>query len=154
MLSQYGCPIAPSTYYDNVSRRPSRRALRDAEIVVLMVQQRAEQKLVQRFGARKMWLHLRSKGHDVARCTIERLMAEQGWTGATRAKTVRTKVPQPGAARAPNLVERDFTATAPNQLWVADLKCRRRHLMSSLERCRGVLDVPLAGRMRRRGHVL
>ncbi len=120
VLSEHGCKIAPSTYYDNVTRQPSRRALRDAEIVALMVREREQQKLVKRFGARKMWLHLRSRGHDVARCTIERLMAEQGWAGAMRAKKFRTTIADPSAARAPDRVERDFTATAPNQLWVAD----------------------------------
>ena len=120
MLSEHGATIAPSTYYDNLTRRPSRRAVRDAEIVAAMTRARQDQKLVKRFGARKMWLHLRSAGHAVARCTIERLMAAQGWAGATRAKTYRTTVPDPGAARACDLVERDFTATAPNQLWVAD----------------------------------
>ena len=112
--------IAPSTYYDNVSRRPSKRTLRDAEIVELIVAERARQKLFARFGARKMWLHLRSQGHDVARCTVERLYAEQGWAGALRAKKVRTTIRDENARRPADLVDRDFTATAPNQLWVAD----------------------------------
>ena len=120
MLSQHGLKIAPSTYYEQVSRRPSKRDLRDAEVVELMVAERARQKLFARFGARKMWLHLRSKGHDVARCTIERLYAEQGWAGALRAKKVRTTIADDKAERPADLVDRDFTATAPNQLWVAD----------------------------------
>jgi hypothetical protein len=78
------------------------------------------QKLIRRFGARKMWLHLRSRGHDVARCTLERLYAEQGWAGALRAKKYRTTIPAAEHQRPADLVERDFTATAPNQLWVAD----------------------------------
>ena len=120
VLSEHGIKIAPSTYYDNVSRRPSKRALRDAEIVKLIQAERARQKLVARFGARKMWLHLRSKGHDVARCTIERLYAEQGWVGALRRKKVRTTVPDESAQRPADLVDRQFFATRPNQLWVAD----------------------------------
>ena len=75
VLSEHGCPIAPSTYYDNVSRPPSKRALRDAEIVELMSEAR-KNRFVARLGARKMWLHLRARGHDVARCTVERLMRE------------------------------------------------------------------------------
>ena len=78
VLTEHGCSIAQSTYYDNLTRGPSARALRDEQIVALMVAERDRQKLVKRLGARKMWLHLRGKGHDVARCTIERLYAEQG----------------------------------------------------------------------------
>jgi len=48
-------------------------------MVTLIEAERARQKLIARFGARKMWLHLRGKGVDVARCTIERLYREQGW---------------------------------------------------------------------------
>lgn len=120
VLSEHGCRIAPSTYYDNLSRGPSARALRDEQIVALMVAERDRQKLVKRFGARKMWLHLRGKGHDVARCTIERLYAEQGWAGATRDKAPRTTIPAEDHDRPGDLVDRDFTATTPNQLWVAD----------------------------------
>ena len=120
VLTEHGCSIAPSTYYDNLHRKPSKRALRDAEIVAVMEAERERQKLIRRFGARKMWLHLRSKGHDVARCTIERLYAEQGWAGAVRARSYRTTIPAEAHERPRDLVDRDFTATAPNQLWVAD----------------------------------
>jgi putative transposase len=120
VLSEHGLKIAPSTYYDSVTRRPSKRALRDAEIVELIQAERTRQKLFARFGARKMWLHLRSRGHDVARCTIERLYAEQGWVGALRHKKVRTTIPDESADRPADLVDRQFFATCPNQLWVAD----------------------------------
>ena len=119
VLSEHGCPIAPSTYYDARRRQPSKRALRDAEIVQLISDARAN-RFRARFGARKMWLHLRSQGHDVARCTIERLMAAHGWTGALRGKKHRTTIPDQAAARPADLVDRDFTAPAPNRLWVAD----------------------------------
>lgn len=112
--------IAPSTYYESVSRQPSKRVLRDAEVVELIVAERTRQKLFARFGARKMWLHLRSKGHDVARCTIERLYAEQGWVGALRRRKVRTTIPDQSAARPRDLVDRQFHAVRPDQLWVAD----------------------------------
>ena len=91
VLSEHGCPIAPSTYYEARSRRPSKRAVRDAEIVDLIGHARTE-RFGCRFGARKMWLHLRRNGHDVARCTVERLMAQQGWTGALRGKKPRTTI--------------------------------------------------------------
>ena len=79
-----------------------------------------EHKFRRRFGARKMWLHLRANGHDVARCTVERLMATQGWAGALRGKKVRTTVPAAADPRPADLVDRDFTANKPNRLWVAD----------------------------------
>ena len=120
MLTEHGIQIAPSTYYDTVNRRPSRRALRDAQIVEIILAERTRQKLFTRFGARKMWLHLRSQGHDVARCTIERLYAEQGWVGALRRTKVRTTIGDESAARPADLVDRQFVATRPNQLWVAD----------------------------------
>jgi putative transposase len=121
VLSEHGCPIAPSTYYDHRTRRPSRRQLRDEELKRLIESEREKSKFTRLLGARKMWLHLRSQGHGVARCTIERLMRELGVTGAQRAKKPpRTTVPDTAATRPADLVDRDFTATRPNQLWCAD----------------------------------
>jgi putative transposase len=119
VLSEHGVKIAPSTYYEARRRTPSKRARRDAEITELIAAAR-QQRFVARFGARKMWLHLRRQGHDVARCTVERLMARNGWSGALRGKRVRTTIPSADDQRPQDLVDRDFTATAPNQLWVAD----------------------------------
>jgi putative transposase len=67
-----------------------------------------------------MWLHLRGKGLDVARCTVERLFAEQGWEGALRGKKIRTTIPAESHERPSDLVDRQFFASRPNQLWVAD----------------------------------
>ena len=120
VLSEHGIKIAPSTYYEARSRQPSRQQVRDAELVEIMVAERNRQKLIARFGARKMWLHLRSRGHDVARCTVERLYREQGWVGALRLKKVRTTIGDPAAERPRDLVDRQFWASRPNQLWVAD----------------------------------
>jgi putative transposase len=119
VLTEHGVKIAPSTYYDARDRAPSKRELRDAEIIDLVATAR-EHKFRARFGARKMWLHLRSNGHDVARCTVERLMAAQGWAGALRGKKPRTTIAAAEDARPTDLVDRDFTAPAPNRLWVAD----------------------------------
>jgi putative transposase len=119
VLSEHGVKIAPSTYYEARDRAPSRRALRDAEVTALIAAAR-EHKFRRRFGARKMWLHLRAGGHDVARCTVERLMAAEGWAGALRGKKPRTTIPAAADPRPADLVDRDFTATKPNQLWVAD----------------------------------
>jgi putative transposase len=72
------------------------------------------------YGAEKVWWVLNREGIAVGRCRVERLMRELGLVGAVRGKKVRTTVPDPDAARAPDLVKRQFTAGAPNRLWVAD----------------------------------
>src|SRR5699024_10890025 len=107
VLSEHGIKIAPSTYYDNVSRRPSKRTLRDAEILDLIDKARAN-RFVAGFGARKMWLHLRGHGHDAARCTIERIMAANGLAGALRGENVRTTIADEKADRPADLVDRNF----------------------------------------------
>jgi putative transposase len=73
------------------------------------------------YGARKVWLQLRRDGTGVARCTVERLMRELGIAGVSaRRKKPRTTMPGPGE-RPADLLERDFTAPAPNRRWVADI---------------------------------
>jgi putative transposase len=72
------------------------------------------------YGARKMWLHLRQAGHEVARCTAGRLMKVLGLLGARRGKAKRTTIADPAAVRAKDLVNRDFAPLAPDRLWVAD----------------------------------
>jgi putative transposase len=119
VLSEHEVRIAPSTYYEARTRPPSKRALRDAEVTALIAAAR-QRPFLERFGARKMWLYLRRQGHEVARCTVERLMTQHGWQGALRAPRVRTTIANPQDARAADLVDRDFTAPAPNRLWVAD----------------------------------
>ena len=74
------------------------------------------------YGARKVWLQLRREGIEVARCTVERLMKELGIAGASaRRKKPRTTVPAAGGQRPADLLERDFSAAAPNRRWVADI---------------------------------
>jgi putative transposase len=73
------------------------------------------------YGARKMWCELGRRGHRVARCTVERLMREMGLEGVRRGKKFKTTVPDESAARPADLVKRQFVATRPNELWVADL---------------------------------
>jgi len=73
------------------------------------------------YGARKLWKTARRAGHDVGRDQVARLMRIAGIEGVRRGKRVRTTKPDPGAGRHPDLVGRDFTANAPNQLWVTDL---------------------------------
>lgn len=82
VLSEHGVKISPSTYYEWVAKKPTRRQLRDEEIVTAILQLRERNKLNKRLGSRKMWIKLRGEGHDVARWTIERLYRENGWEGA------------------------------------------------------------------------
>jgi putative transposase len=119
VLTEHGCKIAPSTFYDNVNRQASKQKLRDAELTTLIEQAR-QKPFVKLLGARKMWLHLRGLGHDVARCTVERLMTQMGIQGVTRGKAPRTTIADEKAARPADLVDRNFVASAPNRLWVAD----------------------------------
>ncbi len=72
------------------------------------------------YGARKIWRELNRQGRRVARCTVERLMRELGIAGAVRGKRVITTLPGGQAERAPDLLDRDFVAAAPNRCWVAD----------------------------------
>lgn len=82
------------------------------------------------YGARKIWKSAQRAGHEVGRDQVARLMRAAGIEGVRRTKRVRTTKPDPGMPRHPDLVGRDFTATAPNQLWVTDIQCRRRHCRS------------------------
>ena len=122
MLTEHGCKIAPSTYYDARDRQPSKRKLRDTELIALIEAERRN-KFVTLLGARKMWLWLRGKGHDVARCTVERLMREMGISGVTRARVPRTTIADEKAERPKDLVDRQFVANRPNELWCADFTC-------------------------------
>jgi len=112
--------VAPSTYYAVCERRrrPAARTLRDGELLVEI--RRVYDACSGLYGARKVWWQLQAEGVGAARCTVERLMREAGLEGVVRGKARRTTVADEGADRPADLVERDFTATAPNRLWVAD----------------------------------
>jgi putative transposase len=112
-------PIAPSTYYDQHDRAPSRRKDRDEVLKREIERVHAENYGV--YGARKVWLALNREGIAVARCTVERLMADLGLSGAVRGTARRTTIADPAAARPADLVQRRFGPPAPNRLWVADL---------------------------------
>jgi len=113
-----GCKFAPSTYYEARDRKPSARAVRDEEFKKLILTGYDEN--YRCYGARKMWLQLRQAGHEVARCTVERLMTDLGLQGARRGPVKRTTIADPSAVRAKDLVGRKFAPLAPNRLWVAD----------------------------------
>jgi putative transposase len=118
VLTEHGCPIAPSTYYDAVRRPPSARARRDEQLKAAIT--RVHQDNYGVYGARKVWLALNREGIAVARCTVERLMRQLGLAGARRGKRVRTTVADRAAARPADLVGRRFSPPAPDRLWVAD----------------------------------
>ena len=117
-------PIAPSTYYEMKSRQadPSRlppRAKRDAQLEPEI--QRVYEENFRVYGAEKVWRQLKRENWKVARCTVERLMARLGLYGAVRGgKKYRTTLPDTAATRPADLVNRQFQAERPNQLWVAD----------------------------------
>ena len=120
-------PIAPSTYHAHkaLQAHPERRCPRAKRDDVL--RDRIHQVWEENFavyGVRKVWRELKRKHRDepVARCTVARLMGKMGLQGAVRGrKFVRTTIADEAAMRPQDLVTRQFKATAPNQLWVADL---------------------------------
>jgi len=112
--------LAPSSYYAVKARQrdPSPRAVRDQ--VLLGEIRRVYEANYGVYGARKVWWQLQREGIDVARCTVERLMAKNGLQGAVRGKKRRTTIADEQTDRAPDLVERNFNTSAPNRLWVSD----------------------------------
>ena len=129
VLKDAGVQIAPSSYYAAKTRPPSARAIRDAKLVEdIKVAHKANLGV---YGARKIYAELNREGVPVARCTVERLMRQNGLRGIPREKTRKTTIGDGAETDRPeDLVKRKFVATGPNQLWVADIKCRRRHLKS------------------------
>jgi transposase InsO family protein len=117
-------PIAPSTYFRHKAHQQqpdtrAARARRDEELRVLI--QRIWEANHQVYGPRKVWKELRREGHAVARCTVERMMRAMGVRGVSRGRawTITTQA-DVGIERPADLVDRQFAATRPNQLWVAD----------------------------------
>jgi putative transposase len=117
-------PIAPSTYFLRKAQQQdattrSARARRDDELRAAI--QRGWDEHEQVYGPRKVWRQLRREGIHAARCTVERLMGEMGLRGTSRGRAWKvTTQSDPAAGRPADLVDRQFTATRPNQLWVAD----------------------------------
>lgn len=111
--------FAPSTYYAAKRRPPSQRHLRDEALKPEI--ERVHEENFSVYGARKVWRQLHREGHQVARCTVERLMGDLGLEGRRRGRKRRTTVPADLSARPADLVDRHFQASAPNQLWIADI---------------------------------
>jgi len=118
-------PIAPATYYEYRARRrdPDRRPARAKRDETLREQiRRVWKENFAVYGAKKVWLQLRRESTAVARCTVERLMRGMGLRGVVRGRAFKvTTIADESAPRPLDLVRREFVATRPNQLWLADL---------------------------------
>ena len=117
-------PIAPSVYYEHKRRerepeRRSARSRRDGELRTRI--RRVWESNFGVYGARKVWRQLQREGVGVARCTVERLMRQEGLRGVVRGERKRTTIPDEDAARPADLVDRSFEAEGPDRLWVADI---------------------------------
>lgn len=108
-----------STYYDARSREPSAREQRDQELMPRLRELWEKNRKV--YGAHKLWKAARRAGIDIGRDQTARLMRLMGIRGVSRRRSVNTTRSDATAVRHPDLVDRDFTADAPNQLWVTDL---------------------------------
>ena len=111
--------FAPSTFYAAKSRPPCRRRVRDEELKIEI--RRVHEENYGVYGARKVWRQLNREEITIARCRTERLMRQLGLCGRIRGKPRRTTFPDAVRPRPPDLVQRRFAATAPNQLWLADI---------------------------------
>ncbi len=129
MLGEHGCGIAPSTYYAAKTRPRSARAVRD-EVVLEHVRRVHTSPVIGRrlYGARKVYEELcREQGRGehpelghVPRYQVERLMRANGLVGVRRGNPVKTTCSDDTTSRPPDLVNRAFKASRPNQLWVVD----------------------------------
>jgi putative transposase len=117
-------PIAPSTYfrYKAEPRDPTRRSARaQRDAVLRAIIRRIWEDNHRVYGPRKVWKQLGREGLHEARCRVRRLMRDMGLAGVVRGRAwITTTQSGPAAARPRDLVDRQFTATRPNQLWVSD----------------------------------
>jgi len=111
--------VAPSSYYAHKRRPPSARAVADERLKVEV--KRVWDENFQVYGAEKLWRQLGREGIQVGRDRVARLMHQLGIRGVVRGAKRRTTTPAESDQRPADLVNRDFTAPAPNRLWVADL---------------------------------
>jgi len=112
--------VSASAYYHRKTGARSRRQVEDERLLGRIRELHAANYYA--YGSRRMWKALRRAGEQVGRGRVERLMRIHGIQGAKRrGKPWRTTKPDELARRRPDLVDRDFTAERPNQLWVADL---------------------------------
>src|SRR4051794_6650427 len=119
-LTEHVCPVAARTYrsWRRAHQPVAARTVSDAVIIDALLATRGTPESL--YGRRKMTRHLRRAGHEVAFCTVDRLMRGLGMNGVRRGKGVRTTIAAKDGRRAGDLLDRDFTAPAPNTRWVAD----------------------------------
>jgi putative transposase len=116
-------PIAPSTYYEHKARqsdpkRIPKRLQRDAELRGSV--RRIWEENFRAYGARKIWRQLQREHMPVARCTVERLMRQEGLRGVVRGRRSRTTIANDLFEKPLDRVQRRFVASRPDELWVAD----------------------------------
>jgi len=116
-------PIAPSTYWERIAQRrnpalQSARAKRDLALKPEILRVFSENFGV--YGIRKVWRQMQREGFAVARSTVARLMRDLGLQGVIRGKPVRTTLSDKTAPCPLDHVNRQFSAPAPNMLWVSD----------------------------------
>ena len=118
-------PIAPSTYYEHKALKfdpdqESNRSSCDRHLEPEI--ERIWKENFEVYGVRKVWRQMKREGFKIARCTVERLMRKSGLRGVTRGRKAHwTTIVDDSQARPVDLVNREFTASRPNQLWVADI---------------------------------
>jgi len=116
--------VSASAYYQRAQGERSARALEDERLLGRIGQVHAAN--YEAYGYRRTWKALLREGERVPRCRVQRLMRGHGIQGAKRrGKPWRTTRPDPLAHRRPDLVQRDFTVSRPDELWVADLSYLR-----------------------------
>jgi transposase InsO family protein len=117
--------VSASAYYQRATGQRSRRVIGDERL--LGVIKTTHEANYFAYGYRKMWLALGRAGERVGRDRVKRLMRQAHIQGAKRrGRPWRTTTPDPSAMRAPDLVDRDFSADRPDALWLADftyLRC-------------------------------
>jgi putative transposase len=111
--------VSPSGYYAWRVRSPSTRTRRDGELLERILAIHADSRGT--YGAPRVQAELRAQGVGVSRKRVARLMRQARVRGVSRRRFVVTTVRDEGSVPAPDLVQRDFQAAGPNQLWVADI---------------------------------
>jgi transposase InsO family protein len=130
VLREQGVQVAPRSYRNWKTAQPSARTIADAYLTDALRGTVGSPEGM--YGRRKMTAYLRREGYRLAACTVDRLMRDEGLFGITRGRRHRTTIADKDAARAADLLDRDFTAAEPNQLWVTDL-VRREALFDRVE---------------------
>ncbi len=119
--------FAPSTYYASKARPVCQRKQRD-EALKLEILRVYHSNCDGVYGAKKVWKQLQREGISIANCTVRRLMKAEGLSGARRGRQFKvTTTSDENQHRPSDLVDRQFVASAPNRLWVADLTYVKTH---------------------------